>query len=295
MLKNLKKFGSVLIIIILLPYVATVFINGVDVKTNKDDQALYIQVRTSSKQGEMTVDEYCIGLLAKELPDEYEDEAVKAQAIVVRTSVYKKIQEKGEQVVFEEEFWNVKDMEANWGTAQYMKRYKQVMEAWYDTDNKVITYEAGFATTPYHQLSNGKTRDGNEVLGSEAYPYLASRECPEDIKAEEQLQTTTIKLMDCEVTETDSADYVVTVRCGDETVSGEDFRKTYGLKSGSFTVQVQDEELRITTKGIGHGLGMSQYTANMMAKDDKNYEEILNYFFAGTEIKEVAEILQISE
>ena len=294
MLKNLKRAGSIVIIIILLPYVATVFINGVDVKSDKTKDGLYIQVRTSSKTAEVSLDEYGIGILAKELPDDFADEAVKAQAILVRTSIYKKIQEKGEQVVFEEEYWSVKDMESHWGRS-YGKRYQQLIKAWEETGQKVVVYEGALAMTPYHQLSNGKTRNGNEVLGSDIYPYLVSKECPDDIEAEEQLQTTTIDLMDCEVTECDSTDYVLTVRCGEETISGEDFRKTYGLKSGCFTIQEQEGELRITTKGIGHGLGMSQYTANAMADKDKTYTEILNYFFENAEIKEVGEILEISE
>lgn len=49
--------------------------------------------------------------------------------------------------------------------------------------------------------------------------------------------------------------------------------------------------MRVTTKGIGHGLGMSQNTANEMAKEGKKYDEILQYFYEGTEMKEVAEIL----
>ena len=295
MLKNLKRIGSIAIIILLLPYVATVFINGVDIKSDKPENTLYIKVRTSSKDAEVPIDEYGIGILAKELPDVYDDEAVKAQAILVRTGIYKKLQDKGEQVVFEEDFWSTKDMEAYWGGSQYEKRYQQIVKAWEDTGEMVITYEGSLAITPYHQLSNGKTRNGNEVLSSEAYPYLVSKDCPDDVEAEEQLQTAEIDFMDCEVVECDSADYVLMVKCGEENISGEDFRKTYGLKSGCFTVQEQDGKLRITTKGIGHGLGMSQYTANKMAKADKTYTEILQYFFEKTEIKEVSEILEISE
>ena len=97
--------------------------------------------------------------------------------------------------------------------------------------------------------------------------------------------------MDAEVTSVDTAGYVLNVRVGKENVSGEEFRKNYHLTSGCFTLQRYNGKIRITTRGIGHGLGMSQYSANKMAKKGKTYQEILDYFFEGTEIKEVVEIL----
>ena len=88
-----------------------------------------------------------------------------------------------------------------------------------------------------------------------------------------------------------TAGYVTSVRVGQENVSGEEFRKTYNLPSSCFTIQKYDGKLRITTRGVGHGLGLSQYTANQMAKSDEDYQQILEYFFEGTEIKEVADIV----
>ena len=156
-------------------------------------------------------------------------------------------------------------------------------------------YGDTLALTPFFRLSNGWTRDAKEVLESEDYPYLKIVECPEDIKAEKQLQTVTVDDMDAEITATDTAGYVLNVRVGQENVSGEEFRNTYKLASGCFTLQRCNGQIRITTRGIGHGLGLSQYEANQMAKNGKTYEEILQYFFEGTEIKEVAEILLDTE
>ena len=82
---------------------------------------------------------------------------------------------------------------------------------------------------------------------------------------------------------------------GEETVSGESFRDTYDLASSCFELQEFEANTRAVTKGLGHGLGLSQHTANEMAKEGKNYKEILAYFFEGTEVKEVAEILWDTE
>ena len=130
-------------------------------------------------------------------------------------------------------------------------------------------------------------------MGSEDYPYLKIVDCPLDIESKEQIQTITIDDMDAEVTGVDTAGYVLSVRVGNDTVSGEEFRTNYHLASSCFSFQKYDGKLRITTRGIGHGLGLSQYTANQMAKEGKSMEEILAHFFEGTELKEGVEIVQV--
>ena len=160
-------------------------------------------------------------------------------------------------------------------------------------NGQVLTYENALAKTPFCRLSNGSTRDGREALGSKDYPYLKIVDCPLDIESKEQIQTITIDDMDAEVTGVDTAGYVLSVRVGNDTVSGEEFRTNYHLASSCFSFQKYDGKLRITTRGIGHGLGLSQYTANQMAKEGKSMEEILAHFFEGTELKEGVEIVQV--
>ena len=81
------------------------------------------------------------------------------------------------------------------------------------------------------------------------------------------------------------------VRCGSETVNGEEFRRTYHLASSCFTLQDYDGKTRVTAKGIGHGLGMNQYTAKKMAEEGKSCEEILQYFFTDVSLEEVTDIV----
>lgn len=75
-------------------------------------------------------------------------------------------------------------------------------------------------------------------------------------------------------------------------MSGEEFRNKYQLASSCFTLQPYNGKLRVTTRGAGHGIGMSQYTANEMEKKKQGYRKILKYFFEGTDIKEVTEIIK---
>ena len=148
---------------------------------------------------------------------------------------------------------------------------------------------------PFHQLSNGRTRSGQEVLESDAYAYLQVKDCPKDVGSDLHMQTKIISVSGVQILSHDSAGYVTEVQIGEEKCSGDEFRDTYELASGCFELQEFDGKTRAVTKGVGHGLGMSQYTANEMAKEGKTYKEILQFFYEGTEMKEVAEILWDTE
>lgn len=291
MRQKFKQWMCYAVIIVLLPYIVTVFINGPSIVASTNVDETYVKVKMKAGESQMPIQEYCIGLLAREIPAQYEKETLKAQAVLVRTDVYKKIKETGSQTVLEGEFWTAEQMKEAWGIKKYNKYYAALEKAWQETEGQVLLFGENLAATPFFRLSNGGTRDGKEALGTEDYPYLKIVDCPLDIEATEQIQTVTLEDMDAEITACDTAGYVQSVRIGQENISGEEFRNTYGLASSCFTLQKYNGKLRITTRGVGHGVGLSQYTANKMAKQEKTYEDILKYFFDGTELKEVAEIL----
>lgn len=293
MKKLFKQVGYFLIIVTLLPYVITVFINGKGITVGQDGSSPYVTVKRKDAEQKLPLDEYGTGILAKEIKADADEEALKAQAILIRTSIYKTIQEKGSSTVLTKKYWTRSQMETNWGKDVYAENYEKLRNAWDETEGKVLMYNGSLALTPYHKLSNGKTRAAGEVFGDGAYPYLQVKDCGMDIEAEDAMMTTLIQGTDMEVTKTDSAGYVTEVRCGTEMVGGEEFRDTYHLASACFVLQDYEGQIRVTTKGVGHGLGMSQYTAEKMAEDGKTFEEILNYFFDGTTIEEVAEIITI--
>lgn len=294
MRQKLKKMGCYIIIIVLLPYVVTVFLNGPSIETAAPADEMEVMVKQGEKEIQLPLDEYGIGRMAKEIPASYEEEAIKVQAILVRTAVYKQLKEEGSEAVLADDFWTEKEMKEEWGSRKFSEYYRKIENAWQETEGQVVMYGEELANTPFTRLTNGSTRDGKEVLGSEDYPYLKIKECPLDIESKDQIRTVTTEDMDTEIRETDTAGYVTSVRVGEETMSGEEFREKYKLDSSCFILQKYDGKMRITTRGIGHGLGLSQYTANEMAKEEKTTEEILQYFFEGTEIREVAEIIRNS-
>lgn len=292
---KIKTFMCYLSIIVLLPYIITVFLNGPSLVSSSNVDSRYVEVKSDSGTIQLPVDEYCIGILAKVIPADYDKEALKAQAILVRTDIYGKLTENGSNTILEDSFWSRQQMEDSWGTAKFSSNYSAIEKAWEETEGQVLIYNGKTARTPFFRLSNGSTRDGREAFGSEEYPYLKIVDCPLDIEEVRQVQTITIDDMDAEITACDTAGYVLSVRVGNSTVSGEEFRANYHLDSSCFSFQKYNGKLRITTRGIGHGVGMSQYTANEMAKQGKNAQEILQYFFEGTELKEVAEIVAIKD
>lgn len=291
MRKIIRQAGCFIAILILLPYVVTILLNGKEGMAGESGTSPYVTVKNEEKTKKLSLDEYGIGILAREIKAETEPEALKAQSVLIRTSIYKNIRDRGSDTILEKEYWTRRQMETNWGADHYGEYYEKMKEAWDSTKGEVLLYDGNLILTPYHFLSNGKTRSGNEVFGCEEYPYLQIKECPQDIEAAEAMTVSMIQGTDMEVVKMDSAGYVMEVRCGSEFINGEEFRDTYHLASACFTLQDYDGQTRVTAKGIGHGLGMSQYTAEKMAEEGKSYEEILQYFFTNVSLEEVTDIV----
>ena len=196
----------------------------------------------------------------------------------------------------------------------YEENLKKCQQAAQETKGIVLLYHETFAWTPFHQSSNGKTRDVQEVLGNADYPYITAKECPLDKAAEDEIQVHLIEYKeiqkrcreflvaeeqkkaengygyeDFEIQEWDSSGYVRKMRIGETICTGDQFRDALKLPSSSFSFYESPHGLKIATVGKGHGFGMSQWTAQEMAKDGKNYEEILQYFYEGTELHHLDE------
>ena len=217
--------------------------------------------------------------------------------------------------ILEERYLDKEEAEKKFGAADYEKYYHQLQKAMQETENQVLFYQDAYAWVPFHQSSNGMTRNAKEVLGQDSYPYLISKECQSDKEAEDEMQISTFEykevqtkcqsflvavaekdaektyqFSDFEILEYDTAGYVSRLRIGETVCTGDQFRDALSLASSAFSLKDAEGKLRITTTGKGHGLGMSQWTAQKMAKEGKSYEEILQYFFEGTVIMDGGEI-----
>lgn len=309
--QKVKSFAAFLIILILLPYIVSVFVNGTDILAGGEEET-YVTVKTKNGHGaevtgEVGWTEYLAGILAEEMPETYEPEALKAQAVIIRTNLYRELEASADKVLTQE-YMTRSEMEKKWSVADFAVYYEKYVRAVEETDDDVLLYNDSYAWLPYFQASNGSTRSSAEVLGTEEYPYVAVRECPLDKEADGEIQLFTFEycevqkacrdflvaaggkeqaengysFADFEICSCDSAGYVMQMRIGDTVCSGDQFRDALGLPSSCFSLSEQDGKLQITTTGKGHGLGLSQWTADEMAKEGKNYAEILQFFYEGT-------------
>lgn len=329
--QKLKSAAAFLIILVLLPYVVSVFANGVDVSgpgnANSDSgDPFYIQVRVPDTEeadgvSEIEWTEYLAGILAREMPEEKEAEALKAQAVLIRTDIYRRL-EMSEDKILSVEYLSKEELRKRWGAEQFQSMYERYVRAVEETDDTVLLYDDTYAWTPFHQSSTGKTRSASEVMGTDDYPYIEVRECPLDKEAEGEIRVFTFtyneiqdlcreflvavsdgdqaekgySFDDFEIIKNDSAGYVSEMRIGETVCTGDQFRDALSLPSSAFTFSRPDgedgeesREIRITTTGRGHGLGMSLWTAGQLAEEGKTYEEILTFFFEGTELRKDAQ------
>lgn len=312
--QKFKTIAAFLIILILLPYIVSVFVNGTDVREN--GSAFYVKVRVPDTEqadgvAEIEWTDYLVGILAREIPEDCEDETLKAQAVLIRTQLYRTMAG-AEDKICTESYMSREEMERKWGTEKYREYYDRYSAAVESTDDTVLMYDDSYAWTPFHQSSCGRTRSAAEVLGSDAYPYIAVRECPLDKEADGEVQSFVYSydeiqslcrdflvaetdgekaargyaFEDFEIQSCDSAGYVSRMRIGNTVCTGDQIRDALSLPSSAFSFSENGEDsIKITTTGKGHGLGMSIWTADRMAEEGNTYDEILAFFFEGTQLR----------
>lgn len=291
MKEKIKLYGSILILVIFVPYLVTVYLHGGNFGFsfgNSEDEQM---------------EEKLVGILAREIPVTYETECLKAQTVIARTNLYQSMEAEGNNSV--QEGWTEAEMSAAWGD-KYEQYLEKIENAVAQTEGEVLTYNGELIQAAYHAASNKQTRNASEVPGQEAYSYLVGVESKEDILADgflyigymekqqfadaiqEVFQDETIAADQLpgalEITERDSAEYVTKVTYGNTVVNGEAVRNALGLNSACFYFSELEGRIRIVTKGIGHGLGFSQYGANQLAKQGHKYRELLEYYYDGVEV-----------
>ena len=247
------------------------------------------------------LEEYLPGVIAGQLPAEYHPEAVKAQAIIARTYLYSQMEAAGDQEKIAEsaldlDFMGTEQLKKLWGTSLFPAYYKKMEEAVKETKGIAMAFEGAYITPLFCRASAGSTRPFKEA-------YLPARACPLDLEAEGYLG---IKVMEpgefadkinsmstdgkrvikaetlpesIQIGERDEAGYVISAQLDGQGFSGEEIQYALGLSSCAFSVEPYEGKLRILTKGIGHGYGFSQHTANEMAKEGRTAQELLGYFY----------------
>ena len=264
-------------------------------KENKTYVTIY---RKKGTVEQIELEEYLVGVVAAEMPASFNSEALKAQAVLARTYALKKIS-KGEKLtdtVSTQAYIDKNEMQNKWGN-EYSKYYNKIVSAVNSTKGQVVKYNGNYIEALYHSTSNGKTENAKEVWGQDI-PYLKSVDSSWDkkttsyLKIENKEFNTLMKVLginfdkntNIEILSRDESGRVSEVKVADKTYTGVEFRTLLNLRSADFDISVTDNGLEIITRGYGHGVGMSQYGANEMAKLGYNYKDIINHYYTNVKI-----------
>ena len=183
--------------------------------------------------------------------------------------------------------------------SEYDYYYEKIKNAVLETQGLVMKYNDEIISAYYFAMSNGSTEDVSLVFG-ESKDYLQSV----DSSWDENVKNFTVEINitkeefcnGLEITcdqitisniERSNTNRVNSITINDKTFKGTEVRTKLGLRSTDFTITINEDDITITTKGYGHGVGMSQYGANGMAKEGYTYNEILNHYYQNTEIKNI--------
>lgn len=301
MKEKIKTFFSVCILVVAVPYIITLLFQGEE--TSPTEKSVEKMKKEDTAESEIDIEEYVKGVVAKQISLESEMETLKSQTVIARTMIVK-AQQEGKELPESMETGELLEL---WGQKGFEEKYGALEEAAASTEGEVLVWQEKPAETAYHAVSAGITRNGQTVLGREDIPYLEAVESQKDMlspdylkvvfwektEVAEKLQKADATLVlnseeipgNIQIIGRDNGGYVTEVQIGDVKLSGEKFREYLKLNSACFYIKEVEGQVRILTKGLGHGLGLSQYGANEMAKEGKDYKEILNYYYQGLELK----------
>lgn len=283
---------------------------------NAAEDEAYISVMSSStgKIEKVGMREYVIGCVAAEMSALCHTEALKAQAAACYTYAKKtceqnrkhKESELGEADITDspdthQGYMSEKQRKEKWG--EKAEEYEAKISAAVDeVFGSYLAYNGETALAVYHAISAGSTQSAKSLWGSEI-PYLISVESPGDRLSPDY--TSTVKLSESEFkkaakecgaklsgdsaewlgkTEKDDSGYVTSVTLGSQKISASKIREEFGLRSLCFDIEYSGENFIFTCYGYGHGVGMSQYGADYMARQGFSWQEILRHYYPGTVI-----------
>ena len=254
----------------------------------------------------LSAEEYVTGVVAAEMPVLYETEALKAQAVAAYTyAARKRAAAEGEYDITndhtkDQSYIGVVAQKEKWGE-NYEEYSKKVRSAVTSVAGKKLVNKDELCLSVYHAISAGKTESAKNFWDKE-YPYLCSVESVYDIlspdyKTEKTLTPDELKTAFAdiafsdnpqgwlgEVSKTDVGTVTEITLCNTK-IKGTVFREKLSLRSQNFDIEFADGAFEITVRGYGHGVGMSQYGANCMAKQGAKYDEILLAYYKGAKIE----------
>ncbi len=260
--------------------------------------------------------DYVKGVVAGEMPANFHNEALKAQAVAAYTYAVrlKEIEQSSPTESLmgadfttdpskHQAYMSMDEIKAFYGNG-FEENFSKISNAVDEVIGQTIVYDNQPIAAAFHAMSSGKTESSKNVWGSDL-PYLRAVESSGDLDAPKyevkvELEKEKVRSLlssaypDIEfsddvskwikITETSDSSTVLKAKIGNKELSGFDIRNIFSLRSPSFTVEVKDDLFTFTCHGSGHGVGMSQYGANALAESGYTYEQILKHYYQGVDI-----------
>ncbi len=260
--------------------------------------------------------DYVVGAVFAEMPATFHEEALKAQAVAAHTYAVRQREKELAKPTKElcgayfsndstkyQAFFTKSQAKQFYGES-YDMYYEKISNAVTEVLGEILVYEGEPIVAAFHSLSSGVTESAGAVWGSDV-DYLVPADSESDTLAANYLTETVLTADelrarieakypsaelsdDCsewiKIIDRTTSGTVVKMTVGDVEISGTEFRSLLSLRSSNFEVEVDGDTTTITTKGYGHGVGMSQYGANSMANEGYTYREILEHYYKGAKI-----------
>lgn len=278
------------------------------------DRDVTLTIQDGDTTEQMTLERYLTGVVRGEMPAAFEMEALRAQAAAERSYVYYQLAAGRKDTHPDADFCTdhtccsayLSETAARekWG-GDFAPWNTRVEQAVSDTDGQVVLYNGRPILAVFHSSSAGRTAAAGDVWSGDL-PYLVSVDSPE---GEETVPNyySTVTFTAAEAKEKLLAAYpelklsgtpdrwfgaaaengsgrVETVSVGGTDIEGTELRRIFGLRSACFTVAADSESVTFRVTGYGHGVGMSQYGANQLAREGKTWQEILEWYYTGATV-----------
>ncbi|WP_124728472.1 stage II sporulation protein D [Staphylospora marina] len=270
---------------------------------------------------EVPLEVYIRGVVASEMPADFHPEALKAQALAARTYIVSRLmkdklsdmEKYGKEgssahvtdTVTHQVYSTDQALRKAWGK-KYAENLAKVDRAVRETAGQIITYEGKPIYAAFFSTSNGRTENSEDYFTS-GHPYLRSVDSSWDRESPRYLKTISFPLKEMiqkleqgtgtrialqttggeplvQVLQRTAGNRVSRVRIGDEVFSGRKVREVLGLPSSDFTMTVRGDTVQIVTRGYGHGVGMSQWGAHLMATRGETVDRIIRHYYRGVSI-----------
>ena len=285
--------NKLLILIIMNLILIAVLIKPKEVLIEKENKK---EIKVILDDNKLSLEDYLIGVVGCEMPASFNYEALKAQAVASRTFAYNYLKDDTIKIASTTQcYFNNDELKNKWND-DYDKYYNIIKSSVNDTLNEVITYNDNIIKSYYFAISNGNTTTSLSVF-NEDLPYLDQVDSSFDSTVNKfevtnsysyenfcnllDINPCTIKINDIK---RDNSNRITTLFINDNQYDGITLRKKLSLRSTDFVLNLLEDHIEITTKGYGHGVGMSQYGANYLANQGYNYKEILNYYYKDVKI-----------